>query len=67
MFIIYGIIRFFIEFVRDDNPFEHGFWAIYRGGTISQNLAIYMILFGAALLLLFWKLAPKAKTSKKRP
>jgi len=56
MFILYGIARFFIEFVRDDNPFEHGFWAIYKGGTISQNLSIYMILFGAALLLLFHKL-----------
>jgi len=64
MFILYGITRFFIEFVRDDNPFEHGFWAIYKGGTISQNLAIYMILFGLGLVLVFHSIAHTTRKSK---
>ncbi len=58
MFILYGITRFFIEFLRDDNPFEHAWWAIYKGGTISQTLGIYMAIFGAALLLIFERMKP---------
>ncbi len=57
MFIVYGLTRFFIEFLRDDNPFEYARWAVYKGGTISQNLSIYMIVFGIALMLVFSKLA----------
>jgi phosphatidylglycerol:prolipoprotein diacylglycerol transferase len=53
MFIVYGIARFFIEFLRDDNPFEYGWWAIYKGGTVSQNIGIYMIIFGLILMLIF--------------
>jgi prolipoprotein diacylglyceryltransferase len=55
MFILYGIARFFMEFLRDDNPFEYGWWAIYKGGTISQNLGIYLAVFGVALLVIFHK------------
>jgi phosphatidylglycerol:prolipoprotein diacylglycerol transferase len=58
MFIVYGIARFFIEFIRDDNPFEYGWWAIYKGGTISQNISIYMVLFGFALMLVFQFMKP---------
>jgi len=61
MFILYGIMRFFIEFVRDDNPFEYGWWAIYKGGTVSQNLGIYMVIFGFVLMLIFQKM--KSNTS----
>jgi phosphatidylglycerol:prolipoprotein diacylglycerol transferase len=57
MFVLYGIGRFLIEFLRDDNPFEYGWWAIYKGGTISQNLAIYMFLFGLMLLVVFRRIA----------
>ncbi|MBN2269172.1 MAG: prolipoprotein diacylglyceryl transferase [Sedimentisphaerales bacterium] len=57
MFIVYGLTRFFIEFLRDDNPFEYAWWAVYKGGTISQSLSIYMILFGVVLVLIFNKLA----------
>ncbi len=56
MFVLYGITRFFIEFLRDDNPFEHTWWAIYRGGTVSQNLGIYMTIFGLVLMLLFQRM-----------
>ncbi len=50
MFIVYGVSRFFLEFLRDDNPFEHAWWTIYKGGTISQNLSIYMFLLGLVLM-----------------
>ena len=53
MFILYGIMRFNIETLRDDNPFEYAWWAIYKGGTVSQNISIYMIILGAVLLVLF--------------
>jgi len=56
MFILYGVVRFFEEFLRDDNPFEFGWWIIYKGGTISQNLSIYMLILGAILMLIFQKL-----------
>ena len=56
MFVLYGITRFFIEFLRDDNPFEHGWWAIYRGGTVSQNLGIYMTILGVVLMLIFQRM-----------
>lgn len=53
MFVLYGITRFFIEFMRDDNPFEYAWWAVYKGGTVSQNLGIYMVVFGLLLILIF--------------
>jgi phosphatidylglycerol:prolipoprotein diacylglycerol transferase len=56
MFILYSIVRFFEEFLRDDNPFEYGWWIIYKGGTISQNLSIYMLILGAILMFVFQKL-----------
>jgi len=62
MFILYGITRFFIEFLRDDNPFEYGWWAIYKGGTVSQNLGIYMLIFGVVLIAIFQKMKPDKLT-----
>jgi len=56
MFILYGIARFFIEFLRDDNPFEYGWWAIYKGATVSQNLGIYMTIFGLVLMVIFQRM-----------
>ncbi len=47
MFILYGVARFSIEFLRDDNPFE------FAGLTISQLLGIGMILLGLALAVVF--------------
>ncbi|MBL7154611.1 MAG: prolipoprotein diacylglyceryl transferase [Phycisphaerae bacterium] len=62
MFIVYGISRFSIEFLRDDNPLEYGSWTlraiyvIYKGGTVSQNLGIYLVLLGLVLMAVFQKL-----------
>ncbi|UCC22745.1 MAG: prolipoprotein diacylglyceryl transferase [Planctomycetota bacterium] len=52
MFIIYGIARFFLEFVRDDNPFE------FDSITISQNISIGMIVMGAVLMATFGAMKP---------
>ena len=48
--IAYGITRFGLETLRDDNPFEYAWWMLYQGGTISQNICIYLILIGAFVL-----------------
>jgi len=53
MLIFYGIARFFIEFLRDDNPFE------FDGITISQNISIGMILLGLSLAVIFAKMKPE--------
>jgi phosphatidylglycerol:prolipoprotein diacylglycerol transferase len=53
MFVVYGLTRFFLEFLRDDNPFEYAWWAIYKGGTISQNMGIYMVVLGVVLMVIF--------------
>ncbi|MEN6386910.1 MAG: prolipoprotein diacylglyceryl transferase [Phycisphaerales bacterium] len=50
MFIYYGIMRFFIEFIRDDNPIQSD------GLTISQNLSIAIVVVNLALILLFAKM-----------
>ena len=65
MFVLYGITRFFIEFVRDDNPFEYSWWAIYKGGTVSQNLGIYMVVLGIVLIIIFTKMKSDVIASKK--
>jgi phosphatidylglycerol:prolipoprotein diacylglycerol transferase len=73
MLVLYGIARFVLETLRDDNPFEYqGFWLLYRGGTISQNLAIYLILAGLAVMAyVWWRPSPLpaagAAVSKKKP
>lgn len=59
LFILYGATRFFDEFLRDDNPFEYAWWMLYKGGTISQNLAVYMVIFGVIALLVFRKAKPE--------
>jgi prolipoprotein diacylglyceryltransferase len=50
MFIVYGITRFLIEYLRDDNPFE------FDGLTISQNISIAMVVFGVVLVAVFKKM-----------
>ncbi|MFC1780908.1 prolipoprotein diacylglyceryl transferase [Planctomycetota bacterium] len=47
MFILYGIMRISMEFLRDDNPFE------FDGLTISQNIGISMIAAGLVFLTMF--------------
>ena len=69
MFIVYGVARFSMEFLRDDNPFEYGPWTmhviyvIFKGGTVSQNIGIYLVLLGLLLMLLFAKLKPDKLTA----
>lgn len=53
MFILYGPWRFFVETLRDDNPFEKAWWTLYKGGTVSQNIGIYMFIIGVILLTIF--------------
>jgi phosphatidylglycerol:prolipoprotein diacylglycerol transferase len=62
MLILYGITRFFLETLRDDNPFEQeGWWLLYKGGTISQNMGIYLVIFGVFMMgLCLWKSKPLA-------
>ena len=59
MLICYGIMRFLIETIRDDNPFEYAWWAIYKGATVSQNLGIYMVILGVVFMLIFQIFKPK--------
>lgn len=62
MLVLYGAVRFIEESFRDDNPFEDDWWMPYKGGTISQNLGIYMIVIGAALFVFFlWKEVSKQR------
>jgi phosphatidylglycerol:prolipoprotein diacylglycerol transferase len=67
-FILYGITRFFLEHLRDDNPFEYAWWAIYKGATVSQNLGIYAIILGVVLMAILQKIdrksLPSAETTK---
>jgi len=58
MFILYGITRFFIEFVRDDNPYELGRL------TISQLIGIALVVLGAALMIVFARLKTQARAQK---
>ncbi len=52
MFILYGVSRFSIELLRDDNPFE------FAGLTISQLIGIGMIVLGLSLMAVFQSLKP---------
>ena len=52
MFIIYGSMRFFIEFLRDDNPIQPD------GLTVSQNLSIALVIVNLLLIWLFAKIKP---------
>jgi prolipoprotein diacylglyceryltransferase len=58
MFVLYGITRFFIELLRDDNPFE------LDGLTISQLVAIAMLAFGIILIVIFQRM--KTQQPKER-
>lgn len=68
MLVLYGAMRFIEESFRDDNPFEYDWWTPYRGGTISQNLGIYMVIVGLGLFAFFvWKETAKKKRQNARP
>jgi len=57
MFMLYGILRFFIELLRDDNPFE------FDGMTISQIMSIGLITAGLVLMIVFHPMdaSPRAR------
>jgi len=57
MFLLYGVTRFFIEFLRDDNRFE------IDSLTISQIIGIAMIIFGALLMVILQIMKPKTRKS----
>ena len=49
-FVLYGIFRFLVEFLRDDNPFE------FDGVTISQIISIGLIMVGLVLMIIFHRM-----------
>ena len=53
MLIVYGLTRFGIELLRDDNPFG------FDGLTISQNLGIAMAVLGVILIIVFDRMKTK--------
>lgn len=53
MFVLYGPIRFLIEFIRDDNPYE--MWRL----TISQLIGAGLFVFGIILMIIFVSVKPK--------
>jgi phosphatidylglycerol---prolipoprotein diacylglyceryl transferase len=57
MFIMYGIVRFCLEYLRDDNPYE------FDGITISQNISIAMIVLGVVLVVVFERMKLKPHKS----
>jgi phosphatidylglycerol:prolipoprotein diacylglycerol transferase len=63
VFILYGIMRFIMESIRDDNPFE------MAGLTISQLLCLPLIVLGMALVVFYAVSQPEpvpASVSKSR-
>ena len=52
MLVFYGIVRFLLEFLRDDNPFE------FDGLTVSQNLSVAAAISGAVLMVVFAIIGP---------
>ena len=62
--VLYGITRFMLEYLRDDNPFEYAWWALYKGGTVSQNLSIYLVTLGVILIAVFQLAKPNAPATK---
>jgi len=53
MFVLYGILRFSIELVRDDNPYEIGTL------TVSQLIGIGLVLLGSSLLVFYTLAQPE--------
>jgi phosphatidylglycerol:prolipoprotein diacylglycerol transferase len=50
--VLYGVSRFLLEFVRDDNPFEFAFL------TISQIIGVVILVLGVALLAVLMTMKP---------
>jgi phosphatidylglycerol:prolipoprotein diacylglycerol transferase len=59
MFILYAILRFSLEMIRDDNPFE------FDGLTISQLLCLALAILGIVLAVFFARSQPEKLPSPK--
>jgi prolipoprotein diacylglyceryltransferase len=57
MFVLYGILRFLMELLRDDNPFE------FDGMTISQIISIGLVMAGLVVMMVFHRMVagPRAR------
>lgn len=53
MFILYGVMRFTMELLRDDNPYEIGTL------TVSQLIGIALMTLGAGLLVFYTRATPE--------
>ncbi len=53
MFVLYAIVRFFMEFLRADNPLSP-----LTGLTVSQHLSIALVALGAVLMFVFARMKP---------
>jgi phosphatidylglycerol:prolipoprotein diacylglycerol transferase len=61
MFILYGVGRFCLELIRDDNPFG------LNGLTVSQNLGLVMIVGGIVQMVVYGRMKPApARTAAPR-
>jgi phosphatidylglycerol:prolipoprotein diacylglycerol transferase len=60
MFVLYGVMRFVMEWFRDDNPFEIG------ALTIAQLLGLGLIVLGIGLLALFSLTKPEKLPAPKK-
>ena len=56
-FILYGVARFFLESLRDDNPYE------FANLTISQITSIAMVALGIVLLIVLACMRPETSDS----
>lgn len=59
MFVLYGLLRFSIEYLRDDNPFELDHL------TISQLIGVGVAVLGIAMLIFFSCAKPEQLTIRK--
>jgi len=55
MFVLYGVLRFLIELLRDDNPFE------FDGMTISQIISIGLVTSGLVLMIIFHRMNARTR------
>ncbi|MCP4707260.1 MAG: prolipoprotein diacylglyceryl transferase [Planctomycetes bacterium] len=58
MLALYGFSRFWLGFLRDDNPFESSWWTITDKLTVSQNLGIYIAALGLIVIIVSAKTRP---------
>ncbi|MFH1614417.1 MAG: prolipoprotein diacylglyceryl transferase [Planctomycetota bacterium] len=55
MLVLYGAMRFLMEFMRDDNPFEA------FNLTVSQFISIALIIFGAVLMIILDRMSLESR------